>query len=399
MTTPLRKNPFASRWLLDPDVVFLNHGSFGATPRAVLEEQHLIRRRLEREPLQFFDHHYLDGLDSARADLATFVGAQPRDLVFVANATTGVNTVLRSLQLGPGDELLVTNHEYNACRNALNAVAEGAGATVVVAEVPFPLQTDDDVLNAVVSGISSRTRLLLIDHVTSQTGMVMPLHHLIVEADARGVEVLVDGAHAPGMVDLDLERLGATYYTGNCHKWMCAPKGAGFLYVREDRQDSVRPLVISHGANAAPGHRTRFHLEHDWTGTRDPSACLTVPSAIRTMGSMLTGGWKELRDRNRELALAGRRVLCEALEIEPSCPESMIGSLASVPLPDGKGENIHELFPFDALQIELFNEYRIEVPVIAWPQRPKRLIRISAQLYNCLEEYRYLAEALKKLLE
>ena len=389
---------YANRWILDPDVVFLNHGSFGAAPRAVLEAQARIRESVEREPLQFFDHHYLDELDSARVALAHFIGAQPGDLAFVVNATTGVNTVLRSLRLGPGDELLVTNHEYNACRNALDAVAESTGATVVEAEVPFPLQSGDEAVDAVVRRISDRTRLLLIDHVTSQTGVVLPLKRITDEAISRGAEVLVDGAHAPGMVRLDLESLGATYYTGNCHKWMCAPKGAGFLYVREDRQESVRPLVISHGANAPAGERSRFHLEHDWTGTRDPSAWLAVPSAIRVMGSMLPGGWSELRDRNRNLLLAGRRVVCEMLEIEPPCPESMIGSLASVPLPDGKGEGIHELFPFDALQKELFTECRIEVPVIAWPARPNRLLRISAQLYNTLDQYVYLAQALKKLL-
>jgi isopenicillin-N epimerase len=294
--------------------------------------------------------------------------------------------------------LLVTNHEYNACRNALDAVADSTGATVVEAEVPFPLRSADEAVDAVVSCLSTRTRLLLVDHVTSQTGMVLPLKRITDEAISSGAEVLVDGAHAPGMIDLDLEYLGATYYTGNCHKWMCAPKGAGFLYVREDRQKEIRPLVISHGANAAAGARSRFHLEHDWTGTRDPSAWLAVSSAIRAMGSMLPGGWKELRERNRDLALAGRRVLCEALEIDPPCPEPMIGSLASVPLPDGEGENIHELFPFDALQTELFTEYRIEVPVIEWPARPKRLLRISAQLYNTLDQYVYLAKSLKDLL-
>lgn len=398
MSDSLQPSEYADRWTLDPEVVFLNHGSFGATPRRVLETQARVRESIEREPLQFFDHHYLDELDSARVDLATFVGAEPGDLVFVANATTGVNTVLRSLELGPDDELLVTNHEYNACRNALNAVAESTGASIVVAQVPFPLRAADEVVDAVVSRMSDRTRLLLIDHVTSQTGMVLPLKRIIGEANSRGADVLVDGAHAPGMVQLHIENLGATYYTGNCHKWMCAPKGAGFLYVRQDRQASVRPLVISHGANAAPGARSRFHLEHDWTGTRDPSAWLSVPSAIRVMGSMLPGGWDELRARNRDLALTGRRVLCEALEIDPPCPESMIGSLASVPLPDGEGQGIHELFPFDALQKELFTAYRIEVPVIAWPARPKRILRVSAQVYNTLDQYRYLAEALKELL-
>ncbi len=390
--------PYADRWLLDPEVVFLNHGSFGATPIAVLEEQTRIQRRIESEPLQFFEHHYFEELDGARKELASFLGARVEDLGFVANATTGVNTVLRSLPLEPGDELLVTDHEYNACRNALDAVAADTGARVVVAPIPFPLAHEDEVVATILDFIGTKTRLLLVDHVTSQTGMVLPIERLVAEARSRGVDVLVDGAHAPGMVELDLDALGAAFYTGNCHKWICAPKGAGFLHVREDWHENLRPLVISHGANAVSNRRSRFHLEHDWTGTRDPSAWLSVPAAIREMGRMLEGGWPELRRHNRDLALGGRRLLCEALGIEPPCPDAMIGSLASIPLPDGEGEALHDLFPFDVLQGRLFDEYRIEVPVIAWPAPPKRLIRISAQIYNHPEQYAYLADALRELM-
>jgi isopenicillin-N epimerase len=391
-------NPFADRWLLDPEVIFLNHGSFGATPKAVLDEQTLIRQRIETEPLLFFDHHYLDEVDRARTDLASFVGAQADDLAFVVNATTGVNTVLRSLRLEPGDELLVTDHEYNACRNAIEAVAAAGGAEVVVVPIPFPLTGEDEVVDLVLARLSQKTRILLIDHVTSQTGLVLPIERLVSKVQADGVDVLVDGAHAPGMVTLDLDSLGAAYYTGNCHKWLCAPKGAGFLHVRQDRREGVRPLVISHGANASATERSRFHLEHDWTGTRDPSAWLSVPAALREMESMVEGGWDEVRRRNRELVLEGRRVLCAALGIEMPCPESMIGSLASLPLPEGEGELINELFPFDGLQVRLFQDYRIEVPVIAWPAPPRRLIRISAQLYNDRPQYVALAGALQALL-
>ena len=390
--------PYANRWLLDPEVVFLNHGSFGATPIAVLEEKTRIQRRIEVEPLQFFDHHYFKELDGARNELARFLGARVEDLAFVANATTGVNTVLRSLALEPGDELLVTDHEYNACRNALDVVAASAGARVVVAAIPFPLAHEDDVVETILDRMSDRTRLLLVDHVTSQTGMVLPVERIVTEARARDVDVLIDGAHAAGMLELDLDALGAAFYTGNCHKWICTPKGAGFLHVREDRHENLRPLVISHGANASSTERSRFHLEHDWTGTRDPSAWLSVPAAIREMGRMLEGGWPELRRHNRELALIGRQLLCEALEIEPPCPDAMIGSLASVPLPVGEGEALHDLFPFDVLQGRLFDDYRIEVPVIAWPAPPRRLIRISAQLYNQEEQYACLAGALRKLV-
>jgi len=395
----MEQDNFADHWLLDPEVIFLNHGSFGATPKAVLAEQEKIRRRIETEPLLFFDHHYLEEIDRARAELAAFLRATADGLAFVVNATTGVNTVLRSVQLRAGDELLVTDHEYNACRNAIDAVAETAAAEVVVATIPFPLREEEEVIAAVLERVTTRTRLLLIDHVTSQTGLVLPIERLVGEVQGRGVDVLVDGAHAPGMVPLDLDSLGAAYYTGNCHKWVCAPKGAAFLHVRADRRAGVRPLVISHGANAEVSERSRFHLEHDWTGTRDPSAWLSVPVALREMESMVEGGWDEIRRRNRELVLEGRRLLCEALRIDAPCPESMIGSLASLPLPDGDGGAVNELFPFDGLQDRLFQEYRIEVPVIAWPAPPQRLLRISAQLYNNPLQYGALATALRGLLD
>jgi isopenicillin-N epimerase len=393
-----RSNRFADHWSLDPEVVFLNHGSFGAAPTAVLDEQDRIRRRIEREPLLFFDHHYLEELDRARAELAAFLGSRSDDLVFVVNATTGVNTVLRSLRLRAGDELLVTDHEYKACRNAVDAVAADVGAEVVVAPIPFPLADEGQAVGAVLDRLSSRTSLLLIDHITSQTGLALPIKRLVEEVQGQGVDVLVDGAHAPGMVEVDLDALGAAYYTGNLHKWVCAPKGAAFLHVRADLHQQVRPLVISHGATAPEIDRSRFHLEHDWTGTRDPSAWLAVPTALQVMESMVAGGWSEIRRRNRELVLEGRRILCDRLEIDEACPESMIGSLASLPLPDGDSGSVNELFPFDGLQDRLFQEHRIEVPVITWPAPPRRLLRISAQLYNSPSQYVALAEALQELL-
>ncbi len=395
MMNPLpRPGSLAEHWILDPEVVFLNHGSYGATPKAVLDTQTEIRRKIEAEPLRFFDRHYLHELDLARRDLAHFLGADENNLVFACNATTGVNTVLNALRLDQGDELLVTDHEYNACRNAVEKVAAAAGAVVVVAPIPFPLTGDDEVVESILERVTKKTRLLLVDHVTSQTGVVLPVRRLVVEMAAREVDVLVDGAHAPGMLELDLETLGAAFYVGNCHKWMCAPKGAAFLYVREDHHDLVRPLVISHGANASTARRSRFRLEHDWTGTRDPSGWLAVRAAIRVMEGMLPGGWDEIRRHNRRLALEGRKIVCDALAIEEPCPEAMIGSLASMPLPDGKASTSEGPFSIDPLQNRLLDEWRIEVPVIGWPSHPRRLLRISSQLYNSRDQYLYLAQAL-----
>jgi isopenicillin-N epimerase len=390
--------PLAGLWDLDPGVVFLNHGSFGATPRSVLAEQGRIRVLLESDPVAFFERRYQPALDVARAALAGFVGARPEDLVFVANATTGVNTVLRSLELRPGDQLLVTDHEYNACRNALEAVAAPAAAVVEVVRLPFPLQSPDDILDRVLERVTARTRLLLIDHVTSQTALVMPLESLVREVQGCGVDVLVDGAHAPGMLELDLTALGAAYYTGNCHKWMCAPKGAGFLVVREDLRSIVRPLVISHGANARVGERSRHHLEHDWTGTRDPSAWLSVPASLEALGAMVDGGWPEVRRRNHELVLEGRRTLAAALGLDLPCPDAMIGSMASLPLPDARGDRRTADGERDPVQEALYRDWAIQVPVIPWPAPGQRLLRLSAQLYNSREQTAYLAEALLEVL-
>jgi isopenicillin-N epimerase len=349
--------------------------------------------------VRFFVRNLERLLDEARAALAKFLRAAPDTLVFVPNVTAGVNTVLRSLQFSRGDELLVTNHEYNACRNALDFVASLSGARVVVATIPFPLKSVDETVDAVLSRVTARTRLALLDHVTSQTGLILPVERIVRELEQRGVDALIDGAHAPGMVPLNLHRLGAAYYTGNCHKWLCAPKGAGFLCVRPDRQKFIRPLVISHGANSPRTDRSRYLIEFGWTGTGDPSAWLSVPEALRFVGSLVPGGWPEIMKRNHRLALAGRNILCDALGIEPPCPDELIGSLASVSLPDAPRRH-RALSPLyvDPLQDDLLAEYGIEVPVIPWPAPPKRLLRISAQLYNSLPQFERLSAALMKLL-
>jgi isopenicillin-N epimerase len=378
----------ARHWLIDPDVVFLNHGSFGACPRAVLDAQNRLRARMERQPLQFLARD-LEGLfDEARATLADFVGADAGDLAFVPNVTSGVNAVLRSIPIRAGDEVLVTDQAYGACRNALDFAAGRAGATVRVVPVPFPLAGPDDVLEAVVGAVGPRTRLALLDHVSSPTGVVFPLARLVAELAARGADTLVDGAHAPGMLPLDLRAIGAAYYAGNCHKWLCAPKGAAFLHVRRDRQAWVRPLTISHGATSPRTDRSRFHLEFDWTGSDDPTAYLCVAESIRFLGALLPGGWPALMAENHALALEARDVLGQALGVAAPTPDDMIGALAALPLPDG---------PSVALQETLLARFGIEVPIIPWPLPPGRLVRVSCQLYNTRAQYERLATALVEL--
>lgn len=379
-------------WLLDPAITFLNHGSFGATPRVVLEKQSELRAQMEREPVRFFVRELEPLLDEARRTLAAFLGADAEGLAFVPNATAGVNAVLRSLDLDKFDELLVTNQEYNACRNALDYVAAISGAKVVVADIPFPIDSPDVVLARILEKVSDRTRLLLIDHITSQTALILPVERIVKELAARGVDTLIDGAHAAGFVPLDLREIGAAYYTGNLHKWVCAPKGAAFLYVRENRRRGIRPVSISHGANSQRTDRSRFLLEFDWTGTDDPTAWLCVPAALAFMDQH--GGWPDVMRRNHALALLGRDRLCDALGIPAPAPDAMLGAMAAVPLPDGMPYPA-AIIPADPLQDKLLFEHNIEVPITPWPEPPKRVLRISAQLYNELGEYERLAAVLR----
>jgi isopenicillin-N epimerase len=387
----------AALWALDPAVTFLNHGSYGACPKAVLEHQAALRAELEAEPVLFLGRNLEARLDAARARLAAFLGANPDDLAFVTNATGGVNAVLRSLSFAPGDEVLTTDHAYAACKNTLDYVAGRGGVKVNVAVVPFPLTSPDEVVAAVLAKATPKTRLALLDHITSPTALVLPIARLVSELAARGIDALVDGAHGPGMVPLDLNALGAAYYTGNCHKWLCTPKGSAFLWVRRDRQVAVHPLTISHGHTGEREGRTRFRLEFDWMGTSDPTAWLTVPMAIDYLGALLPGGWPALMARNRALALEGRALLCAAAGTPPVCPEEMVGSIASVRLADSPLKKPAWRQP-DPLQPRLFGEWGIEVPIMRWPAAPKRLIRISAQLYNRREQYVRLAGALAKEL-
>jgi isopenicillin-N epimerase len=385
-------------WLLDPDVIFLNHGSFGACPRVVLDVQTGLRERLEREPVLFLARDLEGLLDESRQVLGSFLGADPEGIAFVPNATTGVNTVLRSLHLRHGDEILTTDHAYPACKNALNSLAGEVGVVVVEAEIPFPIVSPKEVVDSLAARVGPRTRVCLIDHVTSPTGLVFPVATIVTRLQDMGVDVIVDGAHAPGMLPIAVDAIGAAYYTGNCHKWLCAPKGSGFLYVRPDKRESIRPLVVSLGYGSGRTDRAPFRLQFDWVGTADPTPYLCVAEAIRYMGSLLPGGWSDLMVLNRKAALEARTKLCDALRTGPPCPNEMIGSLASVPLPDGLDMDYSHTGDNDPIHTELLDRHGIEVPVIAWPRPPKRLIRLSAQIYNKPQEYEDLVDALGAIL-
>jgi isopenicillin-N epimerase len=402
-------SPLFSRFALEPGGVFLNHGSFGATPRVVIEALNNFRARMEAEPVRFFVRELEPLLDESRHRMASFVGADADGFAFVRNATEGVSTVVRSLTLQPGDEILTSDHEYNACNNALALMAERTGARIVRARVPFPIRQESEVTDAILAACTPRTRLALVSHITSPTGLVLPVEAIIPVLAARGIEVLLDGAHAPGHLPLNvsaLAALGCTYYTGNFHKWVCAPKGCAFLWVHPDRREGARaivPLSISHGFNSARADRSRFRLLFDFAGTADYAPFLAAPFALDAMAAMSpgggdegrVGGWPGIMKHNRDLALAGRAILIAALGTEPTCPESMVGALATATLPARTAREADAPTAYhDPLQDRLITHWSIQVPIVPFPAPPARHVRIAAQVYNTPDQYRYLARAL-----
>jgi isopenicillin-N epimerase len=385
-------------WDFDPAITYLTHGTYGACPRPVLEHQRALLAELESNAIQFLTREFEDRLDAARQSVAAFLGADPAGLVAVPNATTGVATVLASLRLRPGDELLTDDHEYNATLNALDTAAERAKARVVRVTIPLPIQHPEQVVEALLSGVTPRTRLALVSHVTSPSGLVFPIEVIVRELARLGVDTLVDAAHAPGMVPVDVGALGAAYWTGNGHKWLCGPKVSGVLVVREDRRAGVSPLVTSHGRNDPRTDRPRLWREFDWQGTSNPTAFLALPEAIRVVGGLQPGGWPAHMAANRALALEGRTILNDALGLAPIAPDSMIGSMAAIRLPEAMTEDAA-----NAIARSLAADERIEVPLVAFPVPAARepgtagtatLLRISAQRYNERADYERLADAL-----
>jgi len=395
---PAKALPLRRFWKLAPGTTFLNHGSFGACPTPILELQNELRRQMEAEPVQFLWRRYEERLEPSREIVGAFLGARARDVVFVTNATNAVNAVVRSMKLRAGDQLLTTNLDYNACHNAFAEEARRAGAELVTAEVPFPVSSADAITEAILRQVTKRTRLAMLDHVTSNTALVLPIRQLVRELESRGVATLVDGAHAPGMLPLNLQKLRPAYYTGNLHKWVCAPKGAAFLWVREDMQIGLQPAVVSHGNNTRRVGYTEFQDRFDWAGTFDPTAWMCAGDAIRWMEKLLPGGWPAIRERNHELAVRARKLLCKRLNLEAPSPKGLLGSMATLPLPErfqGKPRNGR----IDPEQLRLYDDFGIEVPFMRFGQPERRYFRVSAQVYNTLADYDHLARALEVLEE
>jgi isopenicillin-N epimerase len=414
--------PLAEHFLVDRGRVFLNHGSFGGTPIVVMEAQEKLRRRVEADTVEWFVESAGPLMEAARRRIARLVDADDEGLMLIPNATAGVSNVVRNLQLRSGDELLTGTHEYNACSNALRWAAErecarGVDVRVVTTALPCPMQSDDEVVAAIVGGITARTRLLLLSHITSPSGLILPALRIVREGVARArelgnerFEVVVDGAHAPGYMELSVReflRAGAAYYTGNLHKWTCGPKGTAFLAVGEKQRGAFAPLIISHGFNSAVPGRTRFRQMADFVGSVDYTGFMVMPMCLDVLGGFVPGdgggdglgGVRGLQNdlRAQAVAILGDRLggLGGGRTIGPG---HALGAMAAITLPGGSVPTVLDpLRPFDPIHYRLREKWKIQVPAY-WLAKTdgtrQRVLRLTAAVYNTVEQFEYLAEAL-----
>ncbi len=365
------------RFLLEPGTVFLNHGSFGTIPRDVFAAAAGWRRRFEVNPDRFIRETLPEALRAAAGRVAAFIGARADDTVLVDNATSGANTVLRALDFAAGDEILTTTHVYGAVQQAISYVASRTGAVAVEAEVPMPAASADAIFAAVAAAFTPRTRLLVIDHITSATAMIFPVARLVAHAHARGVRVLIDGAHVPGHLPLDVPALGADWYVGNCHKWLFAARGCAFLWASPEAQKLIHPLSISHG------HGKGYLAEFDWTGTRDPAPFLSVGTAIDFLRGL---GEARVRDHNHALAVAAGQRISQRWGEPMNAPPELLGAMAAVRLPErwqAFGSPTRETAR--DLMAKLLRRDRMMIAIM--PFAGALWARVSAQVYNEMSDY------------
>jgi len=373
-------------FLLRPDMTFLNHGSFGACPRPVFETYQAWQRELELQPVEFLGRRFNDLMAHARSRLAVYLGAGADDIVFVPNATTGVNIVAHSLALRPGDEVLATDHEYGASDRAWRLLCRKQGAVYINQPIPLPVTTPEAVLEQLWAGVTPHTRVIFLSHITSPTALTWPVKALCQRARAAGILTVVDGAHAPGQIPLDLLDLGADFYTGNCHKWLCAPKGAGFLFARPGVQHLIEPLIISWGWESEKPGPSRFVDYLEWTGTHDIAAFLSVPAAIDFQAAY---DWEHVRLACHELVRHAQQRINALTGLAPICPDddAWFQQMAAMRLPACDTEVLKE---------RLWNERRVEAPIITWNREP--FVRVSVQGYNDEADIERLVAALAALL-
>jgi isopenicillin-N epimerase len=376
----------ADEFLLRPGISFLNHGSFGACPRPVFATYQSWQRKLEEQPVEFLGRRINELLAEARAGLAAYLGTRADSLVYVPNATYGVNIVARSLELEPGDQVLATNHEYGAADRAWRFVCQRRGVRYVNQPIALPAESQDAIVEQLWAGVTERTRVIFLSHITSPTALILPVAEICRRAREHGILTLIDGAHAPGQIDLALDELGADFYTGNCHKWMCAPKSAGFLYARPERQALLHPLVVSWGWESQNPSGSPFVDYFEWRGTHDPAAYLSVPAAIDFYAQH---DWPRVRAACHELLLAASQRIAALSGLQQLSPDTVEwwSQMRTIPLPPCN---------LEVLKARLWDEYQVEVPMIGWGGGHG--LRVSIQAYNGPNDVDRLVAALARLL-
>jgi len=375
-------------WLLDEDITFLNNGSFGAAPIKVIEAAERIQRRLEREPVSFFVDGFADELRQSIGKLADFIGSNPENLVLVDNATSGVNVVLRSLlpKLKPDDEIIINNHTYPAVKSACHYLSEITGCKIIEIKLPYPVESNQQIVEVYKNALNDKTRLVILDHIVFTTGLVNPVKEIAKIVKENGSLILVDGAHAPGMINLNIEELDVDWYTGNCHKWLFAPKGCALLWTSPEHQSYTKPLSISFF------HNQGYTAEFDWTGTKNPVPFLALSDAVDFHNEL---GSEEIFSYIHNLAIEGRNLVANELGLSKDIPEEMLGSLAAFELPGDRGTTGHEIT--SALRKRFFEKYKIEMPFVEFDG--KIFFRFSAQVFNEISDYEKLVDALMDFLE
>ena len=372
-------------FLLDPKVTFLNHGSYGACPASVFEDYQSWQKQLEHQPVQFLTDYLWKNLKSSRQYLGQYINCSEKDLLLFPNPTTAVNNIIDNLPLTNGDEVLMTQHEYGALVRAWSVASEKNKFKIVQKEIAMPVKKRRDFIDQFWSGVNSNTKVIFISHITSQTALIFPVEEICRLAKKSGIITIVDGAHVPGHINLDLNKIDCDYYTGACHKWLCAPKGASFLYVRQELQNDMIPQTVSWGEDGEDPGPTQFLMNFQWQGTRDMSAFLSIPAAIKFVTS---SKWKKQQLISKDIILETSHELQSLLKTEPIfIGKEWIGQMVSHPLPIGTPET---------LKHSLWKEYLIEVPIFEW--KNQKFIRVSVQCYNDRKDIKKLIYALEKLL-
>ncbi|QOJ00487.1 MAG: aminotransferase class V-fold PLP-dependent enzyme [Phycisphaeraceae bacterium] len=398
---------FARHWDLDPGLTFLNHGSYGAVPRVVAEEQARLRSRVERDPVRFYKADLEPLMDGMRGAVGRFVNCPPGTIAPMVNATVAIATILHQTAWREGDEVLVTDHEYMSGLNELSRLGASRGVRTVTAHVPFPGPSAGDVLASLERAITPRTRMMMVSWITSATSLVFPIREVVALGRSRGITVLVDGTHAPGQVPVDIAGMDPDYFVGSFHKWVSAPKGTGFLYVPERLQEGFRTICLSSRAHKVRPERALFLRDSDYMGTDDYTAILSVPSAVRFFEEVMPGGWPAVMAHNHDLVLKGREIVLDALETPEPAPATMIGTMATVVLPEAPASLAGRPTVYDdPIQDALVERHGCVAPV--WRFMPSsgphagrglRVLRLSAQVYNTLDDYHRMASALSEELD